>query len=356
MNIRKAIARIYGKTPAAVISEPLAADRGFSSRISGQIAGVRRYRVQFTDGSTVSFVGKRKSVRIILNGIRMVSGRDLRLALMLAFHHKIFGYNGSSVREAQLYSTPRLLPESHIPQIRGSVYSRITGRCFLAMETLPESEPAVQRCIQLIELLAALHTQYMGKADTIRSINHYTAADYRHSRHILRRMFDAFAEENAVIFGETLISVIHGFTDRIDTEYAAVCHRRTLTHNDCCDRNICIHNGSICIYDWELACCQNPEHDLVELLISLMHDMTDAEVLATVEHYRRRMTELTGIPLTDAQYHTLLRFNTLEYCVNKLGILRCAGKQLRQKDPYRLAVQTARMIRLLNLAMISEHS
>lgn len=349
MNIPAAIGRIYGEKPVSFKAEPIAADSGLTSRISTDAAGVRQYTAVFADGRTVSFAGKRKSARIILNGIRMVSGNDLQLAGMLLFHHKVFGYSGSSVREAILYSTPGLLPKTCVPHIEGAVYSRLTGRCFIAMEILPQSESAVHSCEKLLCLLAKLHAKYFGKADRIRCINRYSPADYRKSRTVLRRAFDRLSDENTEIFGKELTAVIHRFLARIDLEYSAVAYRRTLTHNDCCARNICVHGDRICIYDWELACCQNPEHDVIELLISLMDQMTDAEVLSALCFYRRRISFLTGVTMSDAQYLALLRFNTLEFCVNKLSVLRLAGRQLHVGMPRLLAIQTARMMRLLGI-------
>lgn len=350
MNINKTITKIYGKRPVFVASDPVAGDNGMTSRISSNAAGVMRYSVEFADGSTVRFIGKRKSVRIIINGIRMASDGDPLLALRLFFHHKIFGYNGSSLREAILYATPGLLSEAHIPKIDGYVFSQVTGRCFIAMEVLPESDPADRSCLRLLDYLAEMHAEYFGKADRIPYLNSYTPADYRSMRRILRKMFDRLSDENEKIFGKDLTGVIHRFIARIDEEYSAVADRRTLTHNDCCSRNICITKDSIKLFDWELACCQNPEHDVMELLISIMETMSDKAVLNALEHYRDRIEELTGVELTRAEYHKLLRFNTLEFCVNKLCMLRLAGRDLYIRMPRKLAVQTARMIRLLEIS------
>ena len=350
MNIQKMITKIYGKRPVFIASDPVRGDNGLTSRISSDKAGVKRYSVEFADGSTACFIGKRKSVRIIMNGIMMASAGDPLLALLLVFHHKIFGYSGSSLREAQLYSTPGLLSPSHIPELKGYTVSHLTGRCFLAMEVLPESDSPQKACLRLLDLLAEMHAEYFGKADRIPYLNSYSPADYRSTRTVLRRMFDRLSEENEAIFGKELTGTIHRFIARIDEEYSSVEARRTLTHNDCCDRNISISGDKIKLFDWELACCQNPEHDVAELLISIMETMSDKAVLNALEHYRNRISDLTGVFLSKAEYWKLLRFNTMEFCVNKLCVLRLAGKQLHVEMPHDLAVQTARMIRLIQNA------
>ena len=50
-------------------------------------------------GATRDVVVKHKSAKILLNGIKMLSGGDLGLGLALVRHHKIFSYNQSYRRE-----------------------------------------------------------------------------------------------------------------------------------------------------------------------------------------------------------------------------------------------------------------
>ena len=221
----------------------------------------------------------------------------------------------------------------------------------LAMEELPESdaiEPALDR---VLDEIAAVHAKYLGDRAIVPQlrINCYSAADYRRTKGVLRRMFQSLAGENRRIFSAQQLAEIERFLAQIDTEYKAVSGRQTLTHNDCCDRNLCVTAERIYLYDWELACYQNPEHDAVELVISVLDALTDDEAKAMLRHYRDRMTALTGITLTDAEYHALLRFNTLEFCVNKLMLLRLAGKTLHVDTPQQTAKNTARMLRLLGI-------
>ena len=58
---------------------------------------------------------------------------------------------------------------------------------------------------------------------------------------------------------------------------------KTLSHNDCTIRNICIHKATsdqcgsadedprrMCIFDWEMARIDVPQHDLAEFLASVL--------------------------------------------------------------------------------------
>lgn len=351
MNTEQEIAIIFGKKPVSVSSVPIQHDNGISSRIAARNAGVMRYHAVFRDGSSIRFVGKRKSVRVIANGIRMICGSDTLQTLNLTLCHKIFGYNGSVTREARLYKQPGVLPKALIPRFLGSAAGCLCGSCLIAMEELPLSEPAAPALFRVLEQIARLHAHYYGKEALVKGLglNQYTAADYRKTGRILRLMFEKLDAENRAVFSAAQIAGIRRFLSVIDREYAALSYRRTLTHNDCCDRNLCISGDRICLYDWELACWQNPEHDAVELIISVMDKIPDDTVLEALHTYRRRIEALTGVPMDDAEYGRLLRFNTMEYCVNKLAILRYAGKTLHDSTPERLANNTARMLHLLGI-------
>ncbi|MBQ8921254.1 MAG: phosphotransferase [Oscillospiraceae bacterium] len=352
MNTRQAVFRIFGEMPVSVTAEPLTDDKGISSRISAGGSGVKRYRAVFPGGREICFIGKRKSVRVIANGIRMICGKDAVQTVQMILRHKIFGYNGSAVREARLYGKKGVLPRALIPEVLGSAEGILQGSCLIAMRELPESEPAAPALFRILEQIVRLHAKYYRKTALLRrlGVNCYTESDYRKTAGILLRMFDRLDAENRIVFSAGQIAEIRRFIQNIGSEFAAVSQRRTLTHNDCCARNLCISGSRICLYDWELACCQNPEHDVIELLISVMDALPDETVLRALDHCRSRLAALTGVTLTDAEYQKILRFNTLEYCVNKLALLRYAGRSLHDSTPLLTAKNTARMLRLLGLS------
>lgn len=349
MNETHAIRRIFGRAPVKISVSTLINDSGVTNRIASAKAGILRYDVEFPD-SSVSFVGKRKSSRIIANGILMLSERDPLLFLLLTVNHKLLGYNGSSVREAALYRGLDRSLKKYLPDIMGTDTDRF-GSCFIAMEELPHGSPVIDELYRAIDAIAAFHAHYYGDEACVKAfgLNRYSAADYRRTRRCLKRMFGELSSGNLAFFGAEGIAVINRFIDGIHTEFARVEKRRTLTHNDYCDRNICADRQRICIFDWELACYQNPEHDIIELLISVMSDMTDNDVASALGYYRSRLSELTGVTLSDEEYAAALRFNTLEFCVNKLSILRLAGRRLKLDYTDGLARNASRMMDILKI-------
>lgn len=91
---------------------------------------------------------------------------------------------------------------------------------------------------------------------------------------------------------------------------------KTLTHNDCNPRNICIKNptggGTLieptsetfpypdtrtaCIYDWELARVDIPQHDVAEFLAFTLPVETDMGTrLELIEFYRKHFELYGGV-------------------------------------------------------------
>lgn len=350
MNDSFAIRRIFGQTPVKISCSALADDSGVTNRISSAKAGVRRYDVTFPDGST-SFVGKRKSRLIVSNGIKMLSGTDICLFIQLIKAHKLYGYNSSAIREAALYRGIDPSLKRFLPDIKGTAVNTSGGECFIAMEILPQHSNFSGRLYEALDTIALFHARYLDDESSVEKLklNNYTSADYKRTRGSLARIFRNLSKENTAAFGKSRCSVIEHFINNIHEEFSRVETRRTLTHNDLCDRNICATDDRLCIYDWELACYQNPEHDAMELVISVMDRLSDAEAKDALHHYRKTMEELTGNVLSDERYSELLRFNTLEYCVNKLSMLRRAGIYLGLDYTEKLAENTARMMDILEI-------
>ncbi len=349
MNLKSAIRRIYNAVPVRIILEPICADDGISSRISSKKAGVMRYRVGFSDSRTSVFIGKRKSVRIILNGIRMLSEDEPGLFCMLVLHHKIFGYCGSVTRERYLYQALSQDFQSYIPHMIGFSVNLLRNESLLAMEELPSGVYEKRYLYPILDMLARLHAQYFMDAACVKPLhlNSYSPSDYYDTRQCLLRIFQKYSDENIEIFGREQTHKIEQFIRNIRHEWSRFCDRRTLTHNDCCCRNLSFSAEGFWIYDWELACYQNPEHDVAELLISVLNQLDDSEIVSALTYYKRKFEQLSQTEMSDAEYSEILEFNTLEYCVNKLSLLRLADKKLSFGYTRQLALNTARMLTIL---------
>lgn len=350
MKDSQAIYNIFGVKPVSVTTSALEGEDGISNRFSSADAGVLAYTAELADGSVKRFIGKKKSFRIVLNGILMLCEGDAVLLSLLLLNHKILGYNGSALRESRLYGAVEKPLLQHLPKVYGSASRRIHGDCFIAMEEFPHAQPSRDELYKVIDAILPFHAQYYGNEKFVRThgVNVYDRAVHRRSRSGLRRMSSHLEKENEVVFGKGKTSVINAFIDALDSEYAAVSFHRTLTHNDLSYRNISC-GDSVIIYDWELACYQNPEHDIIELLISLLHQLSPEEVRSALGYHRQRLAELTGVSLTDEQYSAILRFCTLEFCVNKLSMLRIAARRISLPHIEQLAKNTSAMMDILDI-------
>ena len=350
MNDTQAIQHIFGGKPVSVSVSAVEGEDGISNRFSSAQAGVMSYTAELSDGTVCRFIGKKKSSRIVANGILMLCERDLTLLLLLALNHRILGYNGSALRESKLYAAFEEPLEQYLPDILGSAARPLFGDCFIAMEEFPHAAPEAPQLCPVIDAILPFHAKYYGDESFCRrhGVNIYNRSTHRRSRSMLKRMFSHLSEENTAVFGEDMMADINAFIDDIHAEYAAVSFHRTLTHNDLSYRNISCGDRVI-IYDWELACFQNPEHDIIELLISLLHQLSAGEITDALRYYRERLTELTGVSLTDEQYVAVLRFCTLEFCVNKLSMLRIAARRILLPHVQQLTKNTASMMDILNI-------
>lgn len=348
MNEAKAIHKIFGKKPAQISCEPLDGI-GLTNRIASGTAGVARYNVGFTEGTEKSFIGKRKSVKIIINGINMAGGNSIELKILLLFNHKIFGYNRSAIREAFLYKNINERFASYLPETFGSYTDTTGSNCFIAMNEIEGRSVKASDINRLIDVISDFHAQYFGDESAVGrlSLNYYNAADYKWTRGCLRRMFLSLSEENIRLFGQDKTDLLLSFIDNIHSRFSLVESRRTLTHNDYSERNIMINGERVIVYDWELACYQNPEHDLIEIIVSVMADMSDEEVKSALRYYKERISSLTGVTLTDEEHKCILEFNTYEYCVNKLSVLRLASKKLGMDYTDKFVKNAARLIEIL---------
>ncbi len=347
MNINRAIRHILGHKPVKTEYKQFVSDSGVTNRVASARAGVFRCRVELADGNECRFIGKRKVTAIIANGIRLLSGGDPVLYLRLVMKHNILGYNGSSTREAKLYANLDSSLKPHLPEFIGAHIHPLTQTCFVAMEELPQQPPSPSDIPQLIDIIAEFHARYYRDASAAKrlGVNIYRTDDYKSARYCFRKMFSSL---DNTVFGAERCAVIMRFIDDIHNEHSKVKSHSTLTHNDYSCRNVSC-GERIRIYDWELSCFQNPEHDIIELLVSMAEHLTDEQLLASLEHHRERLYELTGERLSDEDYAAALRFSLLEFCVNKLTIIRLAGKRLGLDYTEQLAANASRLMDVLNI-------
>ena len=309
------------------------------SSINNRIAlgenGIYFLRVGFADGSLLDCVRKVKSPRIIRNGIRLISGKNARFTLSMTLHKKILGYNKSCTREISLYKHLDRSLRRHMPVFYGSFFDRRSGLYSLILRRyfpVSDGTHGFSAAKRALNTLLDFHIFYYNREDQAKKLglNICSPKDYRRSRGFIRLLFRADEEENRRYFSEQKLNKIERFIDKIHLYAAKFSHHRSFSHNDFSHRNIFFTENKTLIYDFELAAFQNPEHDLIELLIYEAENLSRREILELIEYHKSRLSPhappLRG--MDGKQYKELLLFNAYEFIVIRLSLLRIAGKVL----------------------------
>ena len=296
---------------------------GITNKLTGSRPNIRVLLIELSNDGQKSVVLKKTSDMIILKGSMLMSRGDPLLLTELIMSHKIFGYKGSYLRESCIYEHFANEFRSFMLQYYGSLKRPLKRECYICIEKFSgKSLRGMKDYTELTELISHIAAFYYLYPDKINGmmLNRYTVGDYKRGKHLLHKMYVRL--DNSV-FGE-LESVLDCFLNALDIEFSKNRGVKTISHNDLSDRNI-VKDGNIRIYDWELACVQNPEHDLMEFLVSVLHILTDEEIAALIGHFRHTFYGLIDKDICDEEFNDILIYNLLEYSVNKLTLLRTAA-------------------------------
>lgn len=327
MTDKKLICSIFPKYKSIQALSPEKVDT-ISSKFFGRYSVVP-YKVINASGEKYVIIIKHKNSLVVPLGATLLSP-SFGIFLKVIMRHRVFGFNSGRKREKLFYEKVDNSLCGALPKYLGSC-ERVKGQSVsLAMIKFPQGrEVGFDDLYKIIDLITDFHAKYYGKRETIREmgLNYYMPKDYRQSRGTLGALFNYYYDENVEIYGKEFVKVISDFIEHIDEEYAKVMEYQTLTHNDLTPRNISIDKGII-IYDWELACFQNPEHDLVELLFTTVDDnCTSEQIQKVINYFRRQLENKTEKEISDEEFTKRMHFNALEYVVNRLAIYRSYSKK-----------------------------
>ncbi|MBE7018888.1 MAG: hypothetical protein E7413_03300 [Ruminococcaceae bacterium] len=348
MKQKQTLKNIFHKTPISWNVTSPADNQGISTRILSKKGSVFRYNVEFSDGTKTTFIGKRKSAIILAKGAKMLAEHNIPLFLAICMRNKTFGFQKGWKREAYIYQKMPKKLRKHLPLLYGADIRPLGKTGFLAMEEFSFSTPVSKENIyQIIDGILPIHNHFFNQPNAVKDlcINRFSAKDYKKEKRILKKIFDHLGDNVLSILGEKKVQTIHRFADRLDEEAKQVSFHQTLTHNDFSNRNIAVTPKKVIFYDWELATFQNPEHDIVELVLSVMDDMSPEEIKNVFTYHKEHLP----IAISEETYRKLLRFNLLEFCIIKLSLIRGADIRLQLNYANRIAKNIATLMDLLNI-------
>ena len=303
------------------------------------------------DASSKEVLLKSKSRNIIKNGIKLLNhDNDMYLLYLLTRYHKVLSFDKNYIRELKFYENiDTKLKEYTIP-CYGCYKNSLQSKYLIFMKEIKDGLEFDKSYIyKTLDVIIKFHKQYYGKkecCDTYK-LNYYSNHDYKISRRLLSYIFHKFDKENKTYFSNKELEKIENFLENIHIYHKNLPEHRSLTHNDFSTRNIFFLKEDLLIYDWELACYQNPEHDVIEFLIFELHKFADDEVRELIAYYKNNLLSALNINIQKADYERILEFNTLEYIVNKLSVYRLADVSLKLAFIKKMCKNAARMLLII---------
>lgn len=324
---------------------------GITGKASMRSPAIRKFSIRFYDGERLDVIGKFKSARIIRNGIRLLNyDRDLRFYYLLLRYHGILGFDKSHIREIDFYKEVDADLRRHLIPTFGFYRSDRKDRYMILMQEVASSKKeGGSRIREVLDTILHFHRAHYNRKASVSTcrLNFPTSRDYKRSRPLLKYMFDKLEKSNREFFDPEQLKGIRAFIEDIHLRNARLREHRTLTHNDFNLRNIFFAEEGVLIYDWELASFQNPEHDVIEFLIFVLHEMEDEEVFETIDYYKRGLLTSLDLEIDEEDYRQILEFNILEYIVNKLSVYRIVDVTLELGFVKQMCINANRLLCLL---------
>lgn len=349
-GLREYLQGILNKEIREIRQLPFEEASSLTGKTSTGEGPISKYAIYFEDGGDKELIVKLKSSKVILNGIKLLNyKKTLMLYYYLVRYHKILSFDHSFIREIEFYNNISDHLRADLPFVYGSYHNEARNEYMIVMREFSSGSPFCKEMVHLVlDSILKFHIAFYGKKEVIESfqLNSYTNQDYKKSRPLLKLLFEELDEENEFYYQKDL-AYLHRFIDEIDQRRRVLVQHLSLTHNDFSPRNMAFDSGNILIYDWELACYQNPEHDLVEFLSFVLHDFSKAEVLELIDYYKRGLLTALNLSLGKAEYQRILEFNISEFIVNKLSVYRRAAKTYKLDFIEDLCLNSARLLSII---------
>lgn len=350
-NLKKTFEKVLKKDIVKIEELKFEDKEGITGKVEQSSLNLHKYGIVFRDASRKEVLLKSKSRNIIKNGIKLLNhDNDMYLLYLLTRYHKVLSFDKNYIRELKFYENiDTKLKEYTIP-CYGCYKNSLQSKYLIFMKEIKDGLEFDKSYIyKTLDVIIKFHKQYYGKkecCDTYK-LNYYTNHDYKISRRLLSYIFHKFDTENKTYFSSKKLEKIENFLENIHIYHKNLPKHLSLTHNDFTARNIFFLKDAVLIYDWELACYQNPEHDLIEFLIFELQRFDDNEVRELIAYYKNNLFSALNINMQNEDYKRILKFNTLEYIVNKLSVYRLADISLKFDFMSRVCRNAARMLLLI---------
>ncbi|WP_395007753.1 thioester reductase domain-containing protein [Undibacterium sp.] len=309
----------------------------------GSQVGVRQFELRYcastnrTQIQTLRILIKTKISDVDMQNLLAQGARicDARIADYFLQYPNALGLRNAHVRELALYQWAQPQLRRWTPACLGVIADHEQGLWSVVLEYIEQVELAdisrqtwcTESILQCIDGLAKIHAISYGNIQSLPS-NLYiekqkSCAEMLELRPLLMAL-TAFSEPYINSFlGHSLRPLQEQVISHIEQWWHyLLAQKNCLIHNDFNPRNFTLIGNApqqqICVFDWELACIDLPQHDLAELLcFTLPANTTAAQLIDYVEQHRLELARVTHIEINQEQWR-----QGLQLALQHLIILR----------------------------------
>ena len=315
---------------------------------SRRAAGLFRVEVTFADGSrrNVRLKSKAEDTDVIAIGEALAGLVDPEVGRAYGRWRDRIGFTASHVREIEIYRQRDARFLRHTPAVLGSVTDARTGRWAMAIEELEGATllNAVdtpnawrQQDVQAaVDGLASLHAIWYGHERELRAQPWIGCVQGAASMVEMTDLWTALADHAAPSFSSwahpDMASLQRKLIGSVGTWWQDLENApRTLVHHDFNPRNVCLRDGVLCAYDWELATVGAPQRDLAEFLCFVLPpDCSIDDVMVWVERHRLALERETGVMIEREAWRRGFGAALCDLLINRLSTYALVHRIRRQ--------------------------
>lgn len=251
------------------------------------------------------------------------------------------GFKQSDLREIKLYQCQDPLLKQFMPEIFGT-YLDLERELFLvAMENLDQPNILLKNTASSPELwhsslienvltqLAYFHSLYY-ESYSIWEKEPWIEVFSKEQEIQKKPLWEKIVEHQRHEFPDLFTKETDLLARSLLTEFENICELlskapKTLIHNDCNPRNLCLKTKSemqqLILFDWELACIHVPQRDVCEFLAYVLtEETTYEEYCCYVEHYYQEIQSFLKISYPKELFWEIYTASCQEFLLNRLGL------------------------------------
>ncbi|WP_186786132.1 phosphotransferase [Paenibacillus agilis] len=279
-------------------------------------------------------------------GIAKLSGDD-RLSGLFESQMHIFGFEGSHVREITFYQQAPMTLLQYCPHVYGVTCDEDKEAYAILMEDLSSCSHLgtiesltvwdEEHIDYVLADAAKMHALFMNKADELPAVlqldrlDEYSCGD---ATELLLALTEYNYERYPTLISSHLYHLLRQFIVQLPSHKQRMKqYHQTITHNDFNPRNLGLRSTAgtkqLVVYDWELVCYQNPQHDCVEFLSYTVGVNASIQQWDTyIEQYRLYLEQASGILLDREEFEQITLLNALELAAVRYNLYLLANNLL----------------------------